>query len=104
MLRKGVRNDDFNICGNATFSVADLAKMIWGRVNAEAKWPGFKHLAAPSDDVRFRVGRSEKAARVLGWTPQCNIDVILDDTIQYMREKMGPLMHPTGGPPRSSGR
>ncbi len=89
MLRKGVRNEDFNICGNATSSVADLAKMIWSRVNPGAAWPGFKSLPAPSDDVRFRVGKSEKAARLLGWSPQFDIDFILDDTIRFIREKMG---------------
>ena len=88
MLRKGVHNEDLNICGNATFSVAELAQMIWRRINPDLAWPGFKSLPAPADDVRFRVGKSEKASRLLGWTPQCDIDVILDDTIRFIREKM----------------
>jgi UDP-glucose 4-epimerase len=89
MLQKGIHNEDFNICGDATFSVADLATMIWQRVNPDVAWPGFKHVSAPSDDVRFRVGKSEKAAQLLGWTPRYNIDVILDDSIGFIREKMG---------------
>ena len=89
MIRQGIHNDDFNICGNATFSVGELAKMIWERVNPSVAWPGFEHVPAPSDDVRFRVGKSEKAGRLLGWTPQYDIDVILDDTIRFIQEKMG---------------
>lgn len=93
MLRRGVRNEDFNICGDATFSVAELAKMIWQRVNQRAAWPGFKHLAAPADDVRFRVGRSEKAARLLGWQPRYTIDVILDESVDFIRQKMSENKH-----------
>jgi nucleoside-diphosphate-sugar epimerase len=89
-IRKKLHNEDLNICGNATVSVAELAKMVWQRVNPDLPWPGFKHVPAPNDDVRFRVGKSEKAERLLGWTPKYDINVILDDTIQYIREKMGP--------------
>jgi UDP-glucose 4-epimerase len=88
MIRKGVRNEDFNICGNATFSVADLAKMIWQRVNPGSDCPPLKHLPAPADDVRFRVGKADKAARLLGWSPQYDIDVILGDTIGFIRDKI----------------
>jgi nucleoside-diphosphate-sugar epimerase len=88
MLRRGIRNEDFNLCGDATFAVAELAQMIWRRVNPDLAWPGLKCLPAPEDDVRFRVGRSEKAARLLGWAPKCNIDVILDDSISFVREKL----------------
>jgi UDP-glucose 4-epimerase len=88
MLQKGFHNDDLNICGNATFSVAELASMIWQRVNPTVEWPGFKHIAAPTDDVRFRVGKADKAARLLGWTPKYDIDVILNDTIGYIRDTM----------------
>ena len=88
MLSKKLVNDDLNICGNATFSVADLATMIWKKVNPTLPWPGFKNLSAPKDDVQFRVGRSEKAGRLLGWKPKYEIDTILDDTIRYVREKL----------------
>lgn len=89
MLKQGVRNEDFNICGDATFSVTELFQMIWQRVNPDLPVPALKHLSAPSDDVRFRVGKSEKAGRMLGWRPKYDIDVILDDSIRFIREKMG---------------
>jgi len=88
MLRKGVRNDDFNVWGRATFAVSELARLIWRRVNGETPFPGFRHVPAPHDDVRFRVGTSEKAARLLGWTPQYDIDRILDDTIEFIRGRL----------------
>jgi len=89
LLRQSVRNEDFNICGDATFSVAELAQRIWQRVNPKEAWPGFAHLPAPEDDVRFRVGKSDKAARLLGWKPRYDIDAILDDSIRFIRERMG---------------
>jgi len=86
MLDKGICNEDFNICGDATFSVSELARMIWQRVNGDETWPGFKHIDAPKDDVRYRVGRSKKALQLLGWEPQHGIDVILNDTIKFIQE------------------
>ncbi len=86
ILEKKVVNDDFNLCGNATSSVAELATKIWALVNPGTAFPGFKHTPAPASDVRFRVGVSEKAKRVLGWEPRIGLDFILSDTLRYIQE------------------
>jgi nucleoside-diphosphate-sugar epimerase len=88
MLDKGVKNDDFNICGNNTYKIGDLAKIIWTKVNLGIDFPGFKHLPAPPSDVRFRIGVSEKAKRILNWEPKYDLDYIIEDTLQFIRTKM----------------
>ncbi len=85
MLDKNVKNDDFNICGDNTYKIGDLAKKIWNKVNPDTSFPGFKHLPAPSADVRFRIGVSEKAKKVLGWEPQYNMEYIIDDTLNFIK-------------------
>lgn len=89
MINSQVRNDDFNICGNNTYRVADLAKTIWNKVNRDVAFPGFMHEPVPPSDVRFRVGVSEKARRVLGWEPQYGLDFIIEDTLSFLTERMG---------------
>src|SRR5437879_3920898 len=41
MLKMGMRNDDFNVCGNNTLRMNELAKKIWARVNPETPFPAF---------------------------------------------------------------
>ena len=89
MISKGVRNDDFNVCGNNKIAMKDLAAKVWSKVNGSTKFPEIKHMEAPKDDVRFRVGRSEKAKKLLGWEPRYDMEYILDDTIQFISSNVG---------------
>ncbi|MEW6301088.1 MAG: NAD-dependent epimerase/dehydratase family protein [Thermodesulfobacteriota bacterium] len=88
LLEAGVRNDDFNICGENTYAVHELAKRVWARVNPGHDFPGFKHLPASPADVRFRVGVSDKARRVLGWAPKYGLDDIIADTLNFVKSHM----------------
>jgi nucleoside-diphosphate-sugar epimerase len=88
MIGKEVRNEDFNVCGANTISMKDLALRVWRRVNGEVPFPGFRHIEAPPDDVKFRVGVAEKAKRMLGWTPKYDIDFTIDDTAEFVRSHM----------------
>jgi len=88
MLQKGVRNDDFNLCGNNTLKMSELARRIWARVNPGTAFPGFKHMPVPPADVRYRVGASEKATRVLGWNPKYELDFIIDNSLSFIRERL----------------
>ena len=90
-LEKGVEREDFNFCGASPFKMADLARVIWERINPEQDMPEFEHLEAPAADVRFRVGYSEKAKRMLGWEPKYDMDDILEDTIAYIRQHQNEL-------------
>lgn len=88
MLDKNIKNDDFNICGDNTYKIGDLARKIWAKVNPDVSFPGFKHLPAPPADVRFRIGVSEKAKKILGWEPKYNMDYIIEDTFKFIKHWM----------------
>jgi nucleoside-diphosphate-sugar epimerase len=91
MVNKNVKNDDFNICGDATLDIGQLARLTWKKVNGDKIMPKIKYVPAPKDDVRFRVGVSKKAHRLLGWKPKYGIDYILDDTYGFIKENFKSL-------------
>ena len=86
MVKKKVVNEDFNICGNETISVREIASRVWKMVNPGMAFPAFKHLKAPKEDVRFRKSSTEKARKLLGWKPMYNTDDILRDSIKVIAE------------------
>jgi nucleoside-diphosphate-sugar epimerase len=88
MLDQGVRNEDFNICGDCTLSMADLARAIWAKINPDIQFGGFEHQPVPESDVRFRVGVAHKAEQWLGWRPRHSLNDIIDDTLGYIQPRM----------------
>jgi nucleoside-diphosphate-sugar epimerase len=90
LVESNASGDDFNICGNNTYSVGALAEAVWSRVNPDLAFPGFEHLPVPPSDVRFRIGSSEKAKQRLGWSPRFDLDAIIDDTAAFVAGRMSP--------------
>ena len=45
-------------------------------------------MPVPPADVRYRVGVSTKAKRVLGWNPRFELDYIIDDSLAFIRERL----------------
>lgn len=88
MASRKIKNDDFNVCGNNTVSMGELAEKVWTTINKGSKFPEVKHTEAPKDDVRFRVGKSEKAERILGWKPKYELDYIIKDTYQFVKNRI----------------
>ncbi len=88
LLSSGLRNDDFNLCGNNTLAMNDLARLVWSHVNPGQPFPPVRRVPVPPADVRFRVGTSEKAKQALGWEPKLEIGYIIDDTFRYISSKM----------------
>jgi len=88
IIKRGIVNDDFNLCGNNTFEVGELAKKIWSKINPNLPFPGFKYLPVPPSDVRFRVGVSDKAKKVFNWIPKYDIDYIIDDTYNFISKNI----------------
>ncbi len=86
IIEKNILNDDFNICGKATLKISELAIKIWERVNPGIDFPGFKFLPASPDDVRFRIGDSSKAEKMLGWEPEYNLDNIIEDVYRFIKQ------------------
>jgi len=83
-LEKDVRNDDFNICGNSTETMEELARKIWAHVNKGEPFPPIKAMPVPPSDVRFRIGMSDKLKHRIGWQPKYDIDAIVDDTYRFI--------------------
>jgi UDP-glucose 4-epimerase len=88
MLVRDIRNDDFNVCGNNTLAMGELAQKIWARVNPTMAFPEVKAMPVPPADVRYRVGVSEKAKKLLDWKPRFELDYIIDDSLKFIREKL----------------
>jgi UDP-glucose 4-epimerase len=69
------RNETFNLGNPEPMKMRDLAHMIFeiaqerGAIS-KGQELAFKHLPTFPDDVRIRVPSVDKAARLLGWTPQ----------------------------------
>lgn len=88
ILRAGIRNDDFNICGTSTENVADLARKVWAHVNPATAFPAVKAMPVPPADVRFRIGLSDKLTKAVGWTPKYDLNFIIDDTYRFVRARL----------------
>jgi nucleoside-diphosphate-sugar epimerase len=88
LITQDVVNDDFNICGDATLKMSDLARLVWKRIHGDAPFPPVLAMDVPPSDVRFRIGKSNKLAARLGWRPQHHIDFIIDDTYKYIERTM----------------
>ncbi len=91
LLDHGLRNDDFNICGNCTETVLDLATKIWARVNGGQAFPTIMRIPAPLADVPFRIGDSNKLRTATGWESKYDIEGIIDDTYRFVSTALGPL-------------
>ncbi len=88
MIQRDLRNDDFNICGQSTEKIADLARKIWTHVNRGVAFPPVKAMPVPPADVRFRIGLNEKLRDAIGWEPKYDIDFIIEDTHKYVAASM----------------
>jgi UDP-glucose 4-epimerase len=88
LLKAGIRNDDFNICGRSTEKISELATKVWARVNDGVPFPPVKPMPVPPADVRFRVGVSDKIRKAVDWHPRFDIDQIIDDTYRFVKTAM----------------
>ncbi len=85
MLDKGIKNEDFNVCGDSTCSVGELASIIWKKVNPGITFPGFIYLPAQEADVRCTIGKADKAKAMLGWEPKYHLNDIIEDVVDFIR-------------------
>lgn len=84
LFARDIRNDDFNVCGNSTEKISDLARKIWAHVNPGRAFPPVRAMPVPPADVRFRIGVSDKLTRATGWQPAFNIEGIIEDTAGFV--------------------
>ncbi|MGI8869085.1 MAG: NAD-dependent epimerase/dehydratase family protein [Mycobacteriales bacterium] len=83
MESSAARNDDFNISTAESTTVADLAAMIWQKVNGD-KPLRLVHDEAYEHDVLKRVPSVEKAKRVLGFECRTTLSDMLDEVIPWI--------------------
>jgi nucleoside-diphosphate-sugar epimerase len=69
----------------------ELALEVWKVVNENEQLPKIKNIPAPKDDVRFRVGVSDKAKKILGWEPKHNLEYIIKDTYGFIKQNLNSL-------------
>ena len=84
----GVRKDDFNVCGNSTENIHDLATKVWSHINKDVPFPSIKSMPVPPADVRFRIGVSTKIGKAIGWKPTYDLDSIIDDTYRFVSSSL----------------
>jgi nucleoside-diphosphate-sugar epimerase len=98
ILDRGLSNDDFNICGSSTETMADLAMKVWRHVNDGETFPAVRSMPVSPADVRFRIGVSKKLREATGWEPKYDIEGIIADTHQFVSAALGaslPARKPT---------
>jgi nucleoside-diphosphate-sugar epimerase len=78
-------NNDFNLSTAKGHTVLELAEIIWHKINGESRpfrfisEDGFEH------DVQKRVPSTQKAAEVLGFNADTDLEDMLDEVIPWIR-------------------
>jgi len=75
-----------NIGNPEEISILDLAHLIMSKVNNPAARIGYHNL--PEDDPQMRKPDINLAKKLLGWSPEINLDEGLEKTYQYFEEKL----------------
>jgi len=92
--------DDFVISSEQQYSIKEFTNLVCKKLNIKIKWTGFslkekaidgngktiveitKKLFRPQE-VRYLLGDSSKAKRLLKWKPKKSIDHLIDDMVNY---------------------
>ena len=85
-------NEDFNLSTAESTTVAELATVIWRKINGDRP-VRFVHDEPFAHDVQLRVPDVSKAMRILGFEATTTLDEMLDEVIPWIREELG-----TGAP------
>jgi len=89
--RQEAVNEDFNISTSVSTSIAELAQIIWTKINGAKP---FRYISDPpfSYDVQKRVPSVAKAKRLLGFEPATSLDAALNEIIPWIKAQIA-----TGG-------
>ncbi|MGE9810518.1 NAD-dependent epimerase/dehydratase family protein [Ferroplasma acidiphilum] len=74
-----------NIGSNKEITINDFAKKIISLTNSNSK---IVHLEERPDDPKRRSADLTKAKKLLGWSPQIDLDTGLNKTIKYFKERL----------------
>lgn len=80
-------NEDFNLSTATSTSVVELAEVIWRKIKGDQP---FRYVSDTpfAYDVQKRVPDVQKASRVLGFTADTPLDVMLDEVIEWVEQEV----------------
>ncbi|WP_069884377.1 NAD-dependent epimerase/dehydratase family protein [Streptomyces luteocolor] len=85
MESDAAHNEDFNLSGRHGCTIAELARLVWDRINPGEPFALRREEAFP-DDVRVRRPDTRKAEKVLGFVADTPLEVMLDEVASWVRE------------------
>lgn len=80
-------NNDFNISTEKGYTVLELAKIIWNKINPEKE---FKYICDEpyKYDVQMRVPDIRKSKEILGIECKTTLEQVLDEVIPWIKEQI----------------
>ena len=81
-------NEDFNLSTAERTTVAELATLIWHKINGPDRPLTFVHDEPFAHDVQLRTPDVSKARRVLGFEATTSLDEMLDEVIPWIRDEL----------------
>ncbi|MDF1742493.1 MAG: NAD(P)-dependent oxidoreductase [Gimesia sp.] len=81
-------NEDFNLSTAAATTVLELAEAIWRKVHGPEKPFRYQCEEPFPHDVQHRSPAVEKASRLLGFTADTSLDLMLDEVIPWIDDQI----------------
>lgn len=80
-------NDDFNLSTEQSTAVAELAAVLWRKINGDRPL-SFVHDQPFDHDVAMRVPDVSKAKRVLGFEATTTLDEMLEEILPWIEAEV----------------
>jgi nucleoside-diphosphate-sugar epimerase len=85
MKHPAAADEDFNLSADRGTTVTELATLIWRKIHGPDSPPRLVHDQPYPHDVQRRVPDTAKTRRLLGFTAQTTLEVMLDEVIASVR-------------------
>jgi nucleoside-diphosphate-sugar epimerase len=81
-------NEDFNLSTPVGTTVLEVAELVWKKIHGEGR--PFRYVNDPGFDfdVQERSPSVDKAAKLLGFKAETNLDTVLDELIPWVAEQI----------------
>lgn len=85
IIEKGRTGEIYNICSGKTYTAQEVLDKLIGMSKAEITVKQDPSRMRPSDTPVI-CGNHDKLTQNIGWMPECTLDVILSDALEYWRK------------------
>jgi UDP-glucose 4-epimerase len=99
MSHPAALNEDFNISAAEELTVAAIARIVWEACGRPADEFELRNLPAFEVDVARRWPSVAKAKRLLGWEARIGVREGIEETMEWLRERLE-LVEPLVTPAR----